>query len=251
MFSNRVANSANFLQMPAEAQLLFFHMVLRADDDGIVESYPIMRLLGTAPDAFRVLVAKGFIKQINEDQVVLISEWLEHNTIRADRKVDSLYLPKLLEIYPDHEYVVAKPRKDVQDNSRRVDCPRSAEGKLSKGKESIVSQAKLSSQKGTEEFTVVTEHEVERQPRKESHPETARVVARFVAKVKSELDLVVKDSVAGRAIVKRALTRISEQDCYEKIDEWFTRSLKDQSLMSITHCFSDNEVNGFLTGYAK
>lgn len=133
MFSNRVANSATFLQMPAESQLLFFHMVLRADDDGIVESYPLMKLLGTTPDSFRVLIARGFIQQLNEDQVVVISEWLEHNTIRADRKVNSMYLPLLLEKFPNTEIVVVKPRSDVHDNSKRLDSPRTAEGKLSKG----------------------------------------------------------------------------------------------------------------------
>ena len=141
MFSNRVASSAKFLQMPSEAQLLFFHMVLRADDDGIVESYPLMKLLGTPPDNFKVLIAKGFIKQINEDQVVVIEEWLEHNTIRADRKVNSFYLPAMLEKYPDTKYVVPKPRKDVDDNSKRVDSPRPAEGKLSKGKVTMVAKA--------------------------------------------------------------------------------------------------------------
>lgn len=140
MFSNRVANSANFLQMPAESQLLFFHMVLRADDDGIVESYPLMKLLGTTPDSFRVLVARGFIKQLNEDQVVVISEWLEHNTIRADRKVDSMYLPMLLEKYPETEIVVVKPRSDVSDNSKRLDRPWTAEVKLSKGKKAVALQ---------------------------------------------------------------------------------------------------------------
>ena len=120
MFSNRVANSARFLQMPAESQLLFFHMILRSDDDGVVESYPLMRLLGVAPDNFKVLLAKGYIKEINEDQVVVIVDWLEHNKIRADRKVDSIYKPLLKEIYPDIPLIEPKPRIDVEDNSKRV-----------------------------------------------------------------------------------------------------------------------------------
>lgn len=137
MFSNRIANSAKFLQMPEGAQLLYFHMVQRADDDGIVESYPIIKLLGTAPDNLRILLAKAFIKQLNEDQVVVIPDWLEHNTIRADRKVDSIYKPLLIATYPEIKLIEAKPRTDVKDNSRRVDSPRSAEGKLSKGKLTI------------------------------------------------------------------------------------------------------------------
>lgn len=132
MFSNRVANSASFLQMPAESQLLFFHMILRADDDGIVESYPLMKLLGTTPDSFRVLLAKNFIKQLNEDQVIVISDWLEHNNLRSDRKVNSMYLPLLLEKYPETEIVAVKPRSDVKDNSKRLDSPRTAEVRLGK-----------------------------------------------------------------------------------------------------------------------
>jgi hypothetical protein len=42
-------------------------MILRADNDGVVESYPLIKLLGVAPDSFRVLVAKRFIRQLNED----------------------------------------------------------------------------------------------------------------------------------------------------------------------------------------
>ena len=117
MFSNRIANSAKFLQMPVESQLLYFHMILRADDDGVVESYPLLRLLGIAPDGFKVLLARGFIDQLNEDQVVLINDWLEHNTIRADRKVDSIYKHLL----PSGTKTIdPKPRKDVKDNSKRL-----------------------------------------------------------------------------------------------------------------------------------
>lgn len=123
MFSNRIANSARFLQMPVESQLLYFHMILRADDDGIVESYPLMKLLGVAPDNFKVLLAKGFIRELNEDQVVLINDWKEHNVIRADRKIDSIYLPLLLAKVPDAEIVVPKPRSDVKNNSKRLSGP--------------------------------------------------------------------------------------------------------------------------------
>jgi len=117
MFSNRIANSARFLQMPSEAQLLYFHLCLRADDDGIVEAYPIVRLLGTAPDACQLLLEKKFVRQLNSDQVIVITDWLEHNNIRADRKVDSIYkhlLPK------DIETIKPKPRSDVKNNNNRL-----------------------------------------------------------------------------------------------------------------------------------
>jgi hypothetical protein len=120
MFSNRIANSSKFLQMPSESQLLYFHMVQRADDDGVVESYPLLKLLGLAPDNFKVLQAKGYIRQLNEDQVIVITDWLEHNIIRADRKVDSIYKNLLLEKAPDIKIIEPKHRSDVEDNSKRL-----------------------------------------------------------------------------------------------------------------------------------
>ncbi|MDF1498774.1 MAG: hypothetical protein P1P85_05505 [Patescibacteria group bacterium] len=106
--------------MPVEAQLLYFHFVLRADDDGIVEAYPIMRLLGIAPDNFKILVAKNFIEILNEDQVIVILDWLEHNKIRADRKVNSIYIDLLKNRHPEISLVQPKPRTDVKDNSKRL-----------------------------------------------------------------------------------------------------------------------------------
>jgi len=111
MFSNRIANSARFLQMPSESQLLYFHLVLRADDDGIVESYPLMKMLSIAPDSFKVLLAKKFIRQLNEDQVVVVMDWTEHNLIRADRKVNSIYQHLLIGI-PEVKIIEPKPRAD-------------------------------------------------------------------------------------------------------------------------------------------
>ncbi len=91
MCSNRIVKSSRFLQMPLESQALYFHLIINADDDGVVEAYPVIRLLGTAPDSLKVLLAKNLIVQLNEDQVILVTDWLEHNYIRADRKIDSIY----------------------------------------------------------------------------------------------------------------------------------------------------------------
>lgn len=147
MFSNRIANSAKFLQMPSESQLLYFHLILRADDDGIVESYPVMRLLGLASDSFKILIAKDYIRELNEDQVIVITDWNEHNTIRADRKVDSIYKHLLKETYPELPTIEPKPRSDVKNNSQRIKGGPSTDGiskvKLSKDKlikDNIISQ---------------------------------------------------------------------------------------------------------------
>ena len=44
MISRTVVDSARFLKMPATSQNLYFHLVVNADDDGIVEAYKVMTM---------------------------------------------------------------------------------------------------------------------------------------------------------------------------------------------------------------
>ena len=65
MFSKRIIGSARFLRMPGSTQALYFHLGMAADDDGIVEAYPIMQMVNASEDDLRLLAAKGFVKVLN------------------------------------------------------------------------------------------------------------------------------------------------------------------------------------------
>lgn len=143
MLSLRIVDSARFLQMPLTAHALYFHLALHADDDGVVESFPVMRTTGAAQDDLRILLAKKFIHQLNDDLVVFVTDWREHNFIRADRKTDSVYKDLLLQVVPEADVIQPKPRTDVRDNSRRInqqpylqptDSPRTVHGRHRLGK---------------------------------------------------------------------------------------------------------------------
>lgn len=69
MISKRIAESAKFIKMPATSQNLYFHLVIHADDDGIVEALPVINLIHANEDDLRVLHSKGFIVILNEDLV--------------------------------------------------------------------------------------------------------------------------------------------------------------------------------------
>lgn len=58
MLSLRITNSARFLQMPLTAHALYFHLALHADDDGVVESFPIIKITGAAQDDLKILLVK-------------------------------------------------------------------------------------------------------------------------------------------------------------------------------------------------
>jgi len=114
MVSIKIIDSARFVKMPVSSQALYFHLITRADDDGIVEAYNIMRMTGAMEDDLKLLVAKGFVTVLNEDLVSYINDWNEHNLIRADRKIDSIYKELLLKIVPDVDLIEKKPRADVK-----------------------------------------------------------------------------------------------------------------------------------------
>lgn len=114
MFSLKIIDSARFLKMPSSSQLLYFHLSLRADDDGVVEGYNVIRMLGCSEDDLKILVAKGFIVVLNDDLVSFITDWKEHNLIRADRKIDSIYRDLLLRVVSDVKLLESRPRTDLK-----------------------------------------------------------------------------------------------------------------------------------------
>ena len=95
MFSMDVVDTDNFLEMPLTAQCLYFHLGMRADDDGFIDAPKrILRYIGSNNDDLKILLTKGYLIPF-EDGVVVIRDWLKNNQIRADRKKSTRYTEKL------------------------------------------------------------------------------------------------------------------------------------------------------------
>lgn len=85
MFSKTVIDSDCFLDMPLTAQALYFHLAMRADDDGFVNNpKSIMRNVCCKDDDLKMLIAKKYIIAF-ESGIVVITHWKIHNYIRKDR----------------------------------------------------------------------------------------------------------------------------------------------------------------------
>ena len=146
MFSSRVTESTRFLKMPATSQNLYFHLGMHADDDGVVEAYPVMCMIGASEDDLKVIISKGFATLLNNDMVTFLNDWLENNNIRPDRKTDSLYKDLLLEIVPDVTIKESKPsyysrtKENCQTNGWQMTGKRQSNVSIGKdrlGKDSI------------------------------------------------------------------------------------------------------------------
>ena len=95
MFSLDVVNADKFLEMPASSQSLYFHLGMRADDDGFVSSpKSITRTVGSGIDDLKILISKGYVIPF-ENGIVVIADWAINNWIRPDRKHDTRF-PELL-----------------------------------------------------------------------------------------------------------------------------------------------------------
>lgn len=91
MFSLDVVDTDLFLEMPATSQNLYFHLGMRADDDGFVSSpKKITKLVNCGNDDLNVLLARGFIIGF-DDGVVVIRHWKQNNYIQRDRYKKTIY----------------------------------------------------------------------------------------------------------------------------------------------------------------
>lgn len=91
MFTMKIVDSDAFLDMPATTQCLYFHLNMRADDDGFIGNPKrIMKITGASKDDLRLLIAKRFVLTF-EDGVIVIKHWRMHNTLSRDRYVETSY----------------------------------------------------------------------------------------------------------------------------------------------------------------
>ncbi|AUH47979.1 replisome organizer [Enterococcus faecium] len=91
MFAKTIIDSDAFLDMPLSTQALYFHLSMRADDDGFINNpKKIQRMVGCGDDDLKLLMAKRFIL-VFESGVIVIKHWKIHNYIRNDRYKPTLY----------------------------------------------------------------------------------------------------------------------------------------------------------------
>ena len=95
MFNNDVLDTDAFLGMPLSAQALYFHLNMRADDDGFISNpRRVQKYVGASEDDLKLLIVKNFII-VFDDGVIVIKHWRMHNTIQKDRYRKTNYVEDL------------------------------------------------------------------------------------------------------------------------------------------------------------
>lgn len=104
----KIVDTDAFLDMPATAQLLYFHLSMRADDDGFINNpKKIMRMVGVGEDDFKILLAKKFVLPF-ESGVCVIKHWRVHNYIQSDRYAKTMYNEEMakIKVKPNNVYTL-------------------------------------------------------------------------------------------------------------------------------------------------
>ena len=138
MFAKTIIDSDAFLDMPHSTQLLYFHLSMRADDDGFINNpKKIQRIVGCGDDDLKLLIMKNFIIPF-ESGVVVIKHWRIHNFIRTDRYKETVYQEEraMLETKENKAYTLRQPLGIPNDNQMETQV-RLGKDRLELGKDSI------------------------------------------------------------------------------------------------------------------
>ena len=91
MYSLDIVDTDEFLEMPATAQALYFHLGMRADDDGFVSNpKKITKMVNCSTSDLELLTEKGYIIKFDTG-IVVIRDWKQNNYIRSDRYMPTRY----------------------------------------------------------------------------------------------------------------------------------------------------------------
>ena len=145
MFAKTIIDSDSFLDMPLSTQCLYFHLNMRADDDGFVNNpKKIQKMIGASEDDLKILMAKSFIL-VFESGVIVIKHWRINNYLRNDRYKETLYQEEKakLELKDNGAYTLGIPNGYQMDTGYtqysigKDRLGKDSIGKVSKGKDSI------------------------------------------------------------------------------------------------------------------
>ena len=132
MFAKRIIDSDAFLDMPLSTQSLYFHLSMRADDEGFINNPKrIQRMIGASDDDCKLLIAKGFIL-VFETGVIVIKHWKIHNYIQKDRFKPTICSEEKKEIVTEEDGTYTQCTRNGYALDTQVSIGKVSIGKVSK-----------------------------------------------------------------------------------------------------------------------
>ncbi|WP_415968147.1 phage replication initiation protein [Gemmiger formicilis] len=204
MFSLSIVDTDRFLEMPSSTQALYFHLGMRADDDGFVAApKSIAAICGCSVDDIRLLAMKGFV-QAFETGVLVITDWKENNKIRKDRYTPTKFTHEKMLLDGNQN----GNQSDTQTATEWLPQDRLGKDRIGKVRESKADNAALPPSPADSEKVKP------KRKRQEQAQETIADIFRTFAGSDTELEKALTDFNALRAANKKPLTpRAAELIC--------------------------------------
>lgn len=139
MFSKTIVDSDAFLDMPLSTQALYFHLSMRADDDGFLNNAKkIQKIIGASDDDLKLLIIKRFVIAF-DDGIIVVKHWRMNNYLRKDRYTPTVYQEefKMLGIKDNGAYTLLDTAGIPDGNQCVTRLPQVSIGKDSIDKDSI------------------------------------------------------------------------------------------------------------------
>ena len=160
MFSLDVVDTDNFLDMPLSAQGLYFHLGMRADDDGFISSpKKIIKIVNASDDDLKLLIIKGYLIPF-ESGVIVIKHWRQNNYVKGDRYKPTIYQNERKQLYAENN-IYHLDTVCIQNGTKTE--PQDRLGKDSVGKDSIDTSPKGEVKKGENPPIPLGEKKTEKQ----------------------------------------------------------------------------------------
>ena len=138
MFAKTIVDSDAFLDMPTSTQCLYFHLSIRADDDGFINNpKKIVRIVNCSEDDLKLLIGKKFIIPF-ESGIVVIKHWRIHNYIQSDRYKPTVYQEEkqLLGIKKNGAYTI-KNQPEITTDTECIQNVSKMEAQVRLGKDRL------------------------------------------------------------------------------------------------------------------
>lgn len=150
MLSMTICDSDQFLDMPLSAQCLYFHLNIRADNDGFVGNpKKIMKLIGAAEDDLKLLIAKSFILTFDSG-VIVIKHWRIHNTLTKGRYHETAYMDEKNMLLLKENGAYSFTHGNPIDDSAKVEMFKLSDKRRTSGEQAENYERKRKEKKGKE-----------------------------------------------------------------------------------------------------
>ena len=120
MFSMKIVDTDAFLDMPLSTQCLYFHLNMRADDDGFIGNPKrVCKLVGCKEDDLKLLIAKKFVL-VFDSGVIVIKHWRLHNTLSTNRYAETIYTDEKKQLLLKENKVYSFDSGEPLDDSKKI-----------------------------------------------------------------------------------------------------------------------------------